>query len=70
MLLAGGLAQPVGDYHSSMQLIESGAFDGFVRLNVAGHPEGSRDIDPDGSDRAEEAALEITSPSARMPGWP
>ena len=52
LLLAGGLAQPVGDYHSSMQLIESGAFDGFVRLNVAGHPEGSRDIDPDGSDRA------------------
>lgn len=52
LLLAGGLAQPVGDYHSSMQLIESGAFDGFVRLNVAGHPEGNRDIDPDGSDRA------------------
>ena len=52
LLLAGGLAQPVGDYHSSMQLIESGAFDGFERLNVAGHPEGNRDIDPDGSDRA------------------
>lgn len=52
LLLAGGVAQPVGDYHSSMQLIESGAFDGFDRLNVAGHPEGNRDIDPDGSDRA------------------
>lgn len=51
LLLAGGLPQPVGDYHSSMQLLESGLFDGFARLHVAGHPEGNRDIDPDGSDR-------------------
>lgn len=52
LLLAGGVAQPVGDFHSSMQLLDSGAFDGFDRLHVAGHPEGNRDIDPDGSDRA------------------
>jgi methylenetetrahydrofolate reductase (NADPH) len=52
LLLAGGVAQPAGDYHSSMQLLRSGAFDGFDRLHVAGHPEGNRDIDPDGSDRA------------------
>jgi methylenetetrahydrofolate reductase (NADPH) len=51
LLLAGGVASPVGDYATSMQLLESGAFDGFVRLNVAGHPEGNKDIDPDGSDR-------------------
>ena len=51
LLLAGGVAQPVGDFHSSMQLLESGAFDGFDRLHVAGHPEGNRDIDPDGSDK-------------------
>ena len=51
LLLAGGVAQPVGDFHTSMQLLESGAFDGFERLHVAGHPEGNRDIDPDGSDR-------------------
>lgn len=51
LLLAGGVTTPVGDYHSSMQLLESGAFDGFDRLHVAGHPEGNRDIDPDGSDR-------------------
>ena len=33
-----------------MQLIESGLFDkaGFKRLHVAGHPEGNKDIDPDG----------------------
>jgi len=51
LLLAGGVAVPQGDYHTSMQLLESGAFDGFDRLHVAGHPEGNRDIDPDGSDR-------------------
>ena len=52
LILAGGVAQPVGDFHSSMQLLETGAFDGFERLHVAGHPEGNKDIDPDGSDRA------------------
>jgi len=51
LLLAGGVAQPVGDFSTSMQLLESGAFDGFERLHVAGHPEGNKDIDPDGSDR-------------------
>ena len=53
LLLAGGVASPVGDYDNSMQLLESGLFDaaGFKRLHVAGHPEGNRDIDPDGSDR-------------------
>lgn len=51
LLLAGGVAQPVGDFSTSMQLLESGAFTGFKRLHVAGHPEGNKDIDPDGSDR-------------------
>ncbi len=59
LLLAGGVAQPHGDYHSSMQLLESGAFDkaGFTRLHVAGHPEGNRDIDPNGGDKAVMEAL-------------
>lgn len=51
LLLAGGVAQPVGEFSTSMQLLESGAFDGFTRLHVAGHPEGNKDIDPDGSDK-------------------
>lgn len=51
LLLAGGVAKPAGEFATSMQLIESGAFDGFERLHVAGHPEGNKDIDPDGSDR-------------------
>ncbi|MEO9826218.1 MAG: methylenetetrahydrofolate reductase [Paracoccaceae bacterium] len=50
LLLAGGVATPHGDFDSSMQLSESGLFDkaGFTNLHVAGHPEGNRDIDPDG----------------------
>lgn len=34
-----------------MQLLETGLFDkaGFTSLHVAGHPEGNKDIDPDGS---------------------
>ncbi len=50
LLLAGGVDTPQGDFHNSMQLLECGAFDkaGFRRLHVAGHPEGNKDIDPDG----------------------
>ena len=50
LLLAGGLKKPLGNYDSSIQLIESGLFDkaGFKRLHIAGHPEGSKDIDPGG----------------------
>ncbi len=51
LLLAGGVAQPKGAFHSSMQLMETGLFGDFKRLHVAGHPEGNRDIDADGSDR-------------------
>ena len=59
LLLAGGVERPVGDFDSSMQLMESGVFDaaGFKRLHVAGHPEGNRDIDPDGGDNAVMDAL-------------
>ncbi len=57
LILAGGIAKPAGEFHSSMQLLESGAFDGFERLHVAGHPEGNKDIDPDGSDRMVMEAL-------------
>jgi methylenetetrahydrofolate reductase (NADPH) len=57
LLLAGGRKEPLGEFHSSMQLLESGAFDGFRRLHVAGHPEGNRDIDADGSDRMVMEAL-------------
>lgn len=53
LLLAGGVEKPHGAFESSMQLMETGLFDrkGFKRLHVAGHPEGNKDIDPDGSDK-------------------
>lgn len=59
LVLAGGVSKPVGEFESSMQLLESGVFDrhGFRRLHVAGHPEGNRDIDRDGSDRMVSEAL-------------
>ena len=51
LLLAGGANKPYGDYDSSIHLIESELFDlaGFKKLHIAGHPEGNKDIDPDGS---------------------
>jgi methylenetetrahydrofolate reductase (NADPH) len=59
LLLAGGVDAPHGQYHSSLQLLESGLFDkaGFNRLHVAGHPEGNKDIDPDGTSVNVDAAL-------------
>ncbi|MBD3663222.1 methylenetetrahydrofolate reductase [Sulfitobacter aestuariivivens] len=51
LLLAGGVAEPHGEFSDSMQLMETGLFDdaGFKRLHVAGHPEGNRDIDATGT---------------------
>jgi len=59
LLLAGGVEKPHGDFDNSMQLLESGAFGdaGFKRLHVAGHPEGNKDIDADGSITNVNAAL-------------
>lgn len=51
LLLGGGVTTPAGEFDNSMQMIETGLFDRFDRLHVAGHPEGNKDIDPDGSDR-------------------
>lgn len=50
LLLGGGVNTPAGDFDSSMQMMETGLFDNFKRLHVAGHPEGNRDIDKDGGD--------------------
>lgn len=60
LLLAGGVTNPHGEITTSMDLMESGLFDkhGFKRLHVAGHPEGNKDIDADGSYRQVDAALQ------------
>ena len=42
-LVIGGSTQPIGDYHCSLQLLETGLFEG-LKIGIAGHPEGSPDI--------------------------
>lgn len=59
LLLAGGYDEPTGEFDNSMELLETGLFDaaGFKRLHVAGHPEGNKDIDPNGGDQNVSDAL-------------
>ena len=59
LLLAGSPRTPGGDFADSMQLIQTGIFEKyqFKRLHVAGHPEGNKDIDPDGSGEKVREAL-------------
>lgn len=59
LLLGGGQKEPVGSFSSSIDMIETGLFDkmGFTRLHLAGHPEGNRDIDSDGSSKGVDQAL-------------
>ncbi|MEL7151224.1 MAG: methylenetetrahydrofolate reductase [Pseudomonadota bacterium] len=57
LMLGGSPTTPLGEFDSSMQLLETGLFDGFTRLHVAGHPEGNKDIDPKGGTANVEDAL-------------
>jgi methylenetetrahydrofolate reductase (NADPH) len=59
LLLAGGVNQPYGEFHSSMDLLDTGEFDkaGFKNLHVAGHPEGNMDIDIDGKTKNVDSAI-------------
>ncbi|MFT4181598.1 MAG: hypothetical protein QM636_06730 [Rhizobium sp.] len=59
LVLAGNAATPRGEFGSSMQLLQTGLFDDadFRHLQIAGHPEGNRDIDPDKGSRNADAAL-------------
>lgn len=70
LVLAGGVAKPLGAFHSSMQLLETGLFEkhGYTRLHVAGHPEGNADIDPKGSTETVDAALDWKQTYARETG--
>ena len=68
LVIAGGLNAPVGALTSSLQLLDSGAFEvhGFEGLFVAGHPEGSPDIDAAGLS----AALAHKNAHAERTGTP
>ena len=58
-LVIGGSSQPIGDFHCSLQLLETGLFQGF-KIGIAGHPEGSPDI----SDSELEKAMKDKKPFA------
>ena len=58
-LVIGGSAQPVGDFHCSLQLLETELFEG-LRIGIAGHPDGSPDI----SDSDLEKAMKDKKPYA------
>lgn len=59
LVIAGGIDTPRGPFSEAMQILRTGLFDarGFRRLHVAGHPEGNRDIDPEGGEAVCMAAL-------------
>ena len=58
-LVIGGSAQPIGDFHCSLQLLETGLFEGW-KIGIAGHPDGSPDI----SDSDLEKAMNDKKPYA------
>jgi methylenetetrahydrofolate reductase (NADPH) len=59
LLLAGGVNKPLGVFEDSMQLVETELFEqyNFKNLHFAGHPEGNKDIDKDGSNKNVDEAL-------------
>jgi len=58
-LVIGGSTEPIGDYHCSLQILESGLFEGW-KIGIAGHPDGSPDI----SDSDLEKAMKDKMPFA------
>ena len=58
-LVIGGSREPVGKFDSSIQLLETGFFEG-MKIGIAGHPEGSPDI----SDSELEKAMKDKKPYA------
>ena len=59
VLVIGGSREPVGDFDSSIQLLETGYFED-MKIGIAGHPEGSPDI----SDSKLEKAMNDKKPYA------
>ena len=59
LILAGGVDKPYGIFENSMQLVETELFSkyNFKNLYFAGHPEGNKDIDPDGTKKNVNDAL-------------
>ena len=70
LLIAGGMAKVAGPFASTIDMMATGLFEkhGFTRLHVAGHPEGNRDIDKDGSSAEADRVLLIKQDFARRTG--
>jgi methylenetetrahydrofolate reductase (NADPH) len=49
LLIAGDLSRPIGKFKSSLEILDSGAFEGtgISHIGVAGHPEGHPSVSPD-----------------------
>ena len=58
-LVIGGSAEPLGNYHCSLQILETGLFKG-MKIGIAGHPDGSPGI----SDSELEKAMKDKLPFA------
>ena len=67
LLLAGNGKTPKGELFNSIQLLESEIFEkyAFKKIQIAGHPEGNRDIDKDGSLEKTINALKIKQKFAK-----
>jgi methylenetetrahydrofolate reductase (NADPH) len=50
-LVIGGSRDPIGDFDSSIQILETGLFD-KIKIGIAGHPEGSPDISDSNLEKA------------------
>jgi len=59
VLVIGGSREPIGDFNSSIQILETGYFES-MKIGIAGHPEGSPDI----SDSELEKAMNDKKPYA------
>ena len=59
VLVIGGSREPIGDFDSSIQVLETGYFEN-MKIGIAGHPEGSPDI----SDSELEKAMNDKKPYA------
>jgi methylenetetrahydrofolate reductase (NADPH) len=49
LLIAGDISRPVGKFTSTLEVLDSGAFEGtgISHIGVAGHPEGHTSVSPD-----------------------
>jgi methylenetetrahydrofolate reductase (NADPH) len=61
LVLAGSLGTPVGEFHETAQILDTGLLEeaGIVRVGIVGHPEGHPDVDDDELHRALAAKCRI-----------